>query len=86
MNTIQPDQDRPTAPAPLLLTREEAATTLRLCARTVDAMIRRGELPAVRIGRQVRLSVTALQEWIARREADSQAEPKIVSIPKELVG
>ena len=34
----------------LLLTREEVAALLRVCQRSADALIRSGELRAVRIG------------------------------------
>lgn len=40
---------------PEFLTIREAAALLRCCPDTVRAGIRRGELPAVRIGRTVRL-------------------------------
>lgn len=41
--------------APEFLTIREAAVLLRCCPDTVRAGIRRGDLPAVRIGRVVRL-------------------------------
>lgn len=42
------------------LTVAEAAERLRVCPDTVRAAIHRGELPAVRIGRTIRIPVAAL--------------------------
>jgi excisionase family DNA binding protein len=64
----------PTTPE-LLLTRDEAAAALKLCTRTVDKLIRNGELPVVRIGRRVLVSVSAIEAWISRQEAANSATP-----------
>ena len=40
---------------PLLRTRKEAAKLLGISERTVDALLAKGELPKVRIGRGVRI-------------------------------
>lgn len=61
--------DKPPTIPPLLLTCDEAAAAMKLCTRTLDKLIRDGELKAVRTGRQVLASVTAIQDWIASREA-----------------
>lgn len=47
------------------LTVREAAAALRCCEDTVRAAIRRGDLPAVRIGRTIRIPVTALSGTLA---------------------
>lgn len=47
-----------------LLTVEEAAEHLRLHPSTVYRLARRGELPAVKVGRQWRMDGEALQEWL----------------------
>lgn len=49
-----------------VLTRPEAAEFLRVHPRHVDAMIRRGELPAVRIGRRVLVPKNALIDVLER--------------------
>ena len=46
------------------LTVNEIAKTLRLQNQRVYEAIRRGLLPAVRIGRQVRVEEQALREWV----------------------
>ena len=46
--------------APEFLTRPEAAAVLRIHPITLDRLIRAGRLPAVRIGRRVLLSRSAI--------------------------
>lgn len=50
----------------LALTYREAAESLGVCERTVWGLVRDGELPAVRIGRSVRIPVSALQKFVER--------------------
>ena len=52
----------------LLLTPREAARALAVCERTLWSWTRRGELPAVRIGRAVRYDPADLHVFIARRK------------------
>lgn len=62
--------------SPEYLTIREAAAVLRCCPDTVRAGIRRGELPAVRIGRVVRLPRARLALLAAERSApDLEAVP-----------
>ena len=56
---------------PLLLTPKEAAKTLSICERTLYGLTKRGELPAVRIGRAVRYSVDDLKAWIKKSSENS---------------
>jgi excisionase family DNA binding protein len=49
------------------LTTEEVLDCLRVTPRTIYRLIRSGELPAVRIGRQWRFRRTDLDEWIDRQ-------------------
>jgi excisionase family DNA binding protein len=47
----------------LLLTPREAAKMLSLCEKTLWSLTKRGELPAVRIGRSGRYDVADLQAF-----------------------
>ncbi len=51
----------------VLLRPGEAAETLGLGRATVYTMIRRGELPHVRIGDSVRIPTEALHKWIQNK-------------------
>ena len=48
-----------------ILRVEEAARLLRIGRNQCYDAIARGELPAVRIGKSIRLSRTALERWMA---------------------
>jgi excisionase family DNA binding protein len=51
------------------LTRREAADFLNIPLRTLDFLIRRGEIPFSRIGRRsVRFDLERLEEWFRERE------------------
>src|SRR5438874_12956418 len=52
---------------PLLLKAGDVAKLLGLGRSTVFAMLAVGELPVIRIGRSVRVSRAALEDWIAER-------------------
>ena len=56
----------PSASAPLLTTRDEAARLLCCCARTIDKMVRTGELPVVHVGRAVRIPIAAISQYVAQ--------------------
>lgn len=58
----------PTGTPRLLLTPREAAAALSVCEKTLWSLARRGELPAVRIGRAVRYDVADLQAFINGRK------------------
>lgn len=49
----------------LLVTRQEAAGALRICLRTVDLMISRGDLRVRRIGRRVLIPSTEVRRLAA---------------------
>jgi PTS system nitrogen regulatory IIA component len=51
------------------LTTEEVLRYLKVTPRTIYRLIRAGELPAVRIGRQWRFRRTDLNEWLDRQRA-----------------
>lgn len=57
----------------LLVDTAEAARLLNISSRLLRQLEARGELPSVRIGRLVRFSPAALEEWIAApKESDRQ--------------
>ena len=49
------------------LTTEEVLACLRVTPRTIYRLIKTGELPAIRIGRQWRFRRADLDEWIDRQ-------------------
>jgi excisionase family DNA binding protein len=48
-----------------LLTVQEAADFLRVTQARTYQLLRSGMIPEVRIGRQIRISESALHEWVA---------------------
>jgi excisionase family DNA binding protein len=50
-----------------LLTLSEAAKLLQVSTRTLQRMIRNGELPAFKVGGQWRLRETQLRQWVESR-------------------
>ena len=59
------------SPPPLLIDRRTAARMLAICPRTIDAMARRGELPAVRIGRAVRFDCRDIEKFIEQAKTSA---------------
>ena len=53
-----------------LLTAGEVADQLRVSTMTIYRLIRRGELPAVRVGRNYRVRATALESYLAGQVVD----------------
>jgi excisionase family DNA binding protein len=68
MVTSTPNGAGDPTPAEKLLTREEAAERLRIHLRTVQRLIVSKELPAVRIGRHVRIDPADLAAFIERKK------------------
>lgn len=54
---------------PKFLTTEEVLACLKVTPRTVYRLIRSGELPAVRVGRQWRFRKADFETWLASHEA-----------------
>lgn len=59
------------APAPgepprLLLTEAEARKALSVSRRTLHILTKNGAIPHVRLGSEIRYSVTVLEQWIRR--------------------
>lgn len=58
----------------LLLTKPEARALLGIGKSTLDAILKRGDLPVVRpIGRSVRIPRRAIDEWIERNSGRWEA-------------
>jgi excisionase family DNA binding protein len=55
-------------PQRLLLRIPEVAETLGIGRTKIYEMIATGELPTIRFGRAVRVSVSTLQKWVEERE------------------
>ena len=51
-----------------LLTLSEAAILLQISTRTLQRMIRNGQLPAFKVGGQWRVRETQLRQWVENRE------------------
>ena len=47
-----------------VLTRQEAAELLKLSVRTLDYLTATGQIPHKRIGRSVRFSERAIEQWM----------------------
>lgn len=58
---------------PSFLKTEEVLGCLKVTPRTLYRLIRAGELPAVRVGRQWRFRRSDLENWLAAREASGTA-------------
>jgi excisionase family DNA binding protein len=59
---------------PLLVDTLGAARALSVSERTVWSLMKRGDLPAIRIGRALRFAAEDLREWVDRRRADGGKE------------
>jgi excisionase family DNA binding protein len=59
-----------------LLTLSEAANLLQVSTRTLQRMIRNGELPAFKVGGQWRVRETQLRQWVESREGSIAEEKK----------
>jgi excisionase family DNA binding protein len=60
-----------------LLTADDVAAILDVPRSLVYALVRRGELPAIRVGeRYVRFRAEAIERWIEGREASAVVIPR----------
>jgi excisionase family DNA binding protein len=53
----------------LVLTVPQVAAELQIPASTVYDLIRRGEIPSVRVGKRIRVPKRRLEDWINGRQA-----------------
>jgi excisionase family DNA binding protein len=51
------------------LTPPQAARALSISGRTLWTLTNEGKIPHLRVGRQIRYGVAALEEWIAKQSA-----------------
>ena len=72
------------ADSSLLLTVSEAAGVLRISRNLAYELVARGELPAVRLGRVIRVPRYGLEQWIARQSGLPDAAPPVVSFNPQL--
>lgn len=57
---------------PLTFTVNETARELRVGRNTVYELIRAGELPALHIGRAIRVPVSALRAWLESNTSNTE--------------
>lgn len=55
-------------PPRLLLTMKQAALALQISERSLWDLLRRGEIPRIKIGASVRIDVRDLEAWIAKKK------------------
>ena len=55
-------------------TADELAEMLKISKRTVQRIIRRKELPAIRIGRQWRLRREWVHKWLEQKTVSAESE------------
>ena len=56
-----------------LMTIKHAADLLKVSVATVRKMLRRGELPSLRVGRQIRFVRADIERWIRLRVSPENA-------------
>jgi len=54
---------------------EELAETLKVHPRTIQRIIQRKEMPAIRIGRQWRFRREWVEEWLQSNTVEKKADP-----------
>jgi putative molybdopterin biosynthesis protein len=63
------------SPRRLVLTVPEVASELQIPASTVYDLIRRGVIPAVRVGKRLRVPKRRLEDWINGRQGTATYDP-----------
>ncbi len=76
MHTGNPKKSKPNPGQTSVLTVDELSVHLRLDRKAVYEAIRRGEIPAVRIGRCIRISREAFATWLAGAGSAQAARPR----------
>jgi len=62
-------------PASVLITRDDVCVRLGVCRSVVDRLVKSGELASFKIGASRRIPVSAIDDYVARRLAESSAAP-----------
>lgn len=60
-----------------LLTLKEAAPLLGMHWKTLEVLARRGEIPAVKLGKRWRFRVSALDRWLSTRLQPERVEDPV---------
>lgn len=63
-----PPEARPTLASVLLLTVPQSASLLQLGLNRVYEMCRTGELPSVKVGKQIRIPRAELERWVNQQK------------------
>jgi excisionase family DNA binding protein len=63
------------SPRRLVLTVPEVAAELQIPASTVYDLIRRGVIPAVRVGKRIRVPKRRLEDWVNGRQGATAYDP-----------
>lgn len=58
-----------------LLTVQEAAKLLRVSRNATYELVARGDLPAIRLGRQIRISRALIEQWVSGHTLPGAAAP-----------
>jgi excisionase family DNA binding protein len=53
-----------------VITLDEAALFLKIHPSTVYRLLKKGTIPAFKVGTDWRFNLESIEKWIARREAD----------------
>ena len=61
-----------------LMTVQELADYLRVTEKTIYRLLKRGKIPATKVGRQWRFKKTVIDEWLQRNPAGAKATILIV--------
>lgn len=61
-----------------LMTVEELVAYLRVVKKTIYRLLKRGEIPAIKVGRQWRFDKTSIDEWLLQKPAETRTNILVV--------
>ena len=64
-----------------ILTVNEVAERLRIHPRTAYRLVNNGTIPSIRVGRQIRVSARALDDYLDGQHADDGLAPHLARRP-----